>query len=127
VIRAAAIAVAISAACMIPGIVRAVSLRTPRGEDRYGAAREALRGQGAASAGYLTDADLSIGRGQDVWRFYTAAYALAPVLLRPGTSERFLLVDLPDPAMLAPLLRSPSLELTRDLGDGVAIVERVKP
>jgi hypothetical protein len=126
VIRAAAIAVVVSAACMIPGIVRAVSLRAPRGESRYGTAREVLRSQGAASAGYLTNADLSIGRGEDVWRFYTAAYALAPVLLRPTTEDRFLLVDLPDPALLPALLRSPSLKLASDLGDGVAVVERVK-
>ena len=126
-IRAAAIAVVISAACMIPRIVRAVSLRDPRPEVRYGAAREALRGLHASTAGYLTNADLSVGVGEDVWRFHAAAYVLAPVLLRPTDEERYLLVDLPDPALLPPLLRSPALKLAVDLGDGVAVVERIKP
>jgi hypothetical protein len=125
--RAAAIAVAISAACMIPGIVQAVSRREPGAEVRYGRARETLRGLHASSAGYLTNADLSNGVGEDVWRFHTAACVLAPVLLRPTGEERWLLVDLPDPALLAPLLRSPALRLAADLGDGIAVMERIKP
>jgi hypothetical protein len=112
---------------MIPGIVRAVSLREPRAEGRYGTAREALSGLHARSAGYVTNADLSRGVGEDVWRFHTAAFVLAPVLLRPTDEERYLLIDLPDPAMLPPLLRSPALRLVADLGDGVAVVERIKP
>jgi hypothetical protein len=121
--RAAAIAVVLSAACMIPGIVRAVSLREPRGEGRYGQARETLRRLGATEAGYLTDADLSVGRGADVWRYYTAAYALAPVLLRPDTNERYLLVDVPDPAMVTKLVGG-KLKMVANEGEGVAVMEQ---
>jgi hypothetical protein len=122
---AIAVAVVVSAACMIPGIRQAVSLREPRAEVRYGSARKALQSLHAGSVGYLTSGKgLAEGDSLAVWRFHQARFALAPVLLLPETEEKFLLVDVADPQQIASLLRTPGLHLAADLGEGLAIVEQ---
>ena len=97
--------------------------REPAGERidaRYAPAREAL--QGVPVAGFISDQPLDQSSG--AMRFHRAQYGVAPALLRPDTREAVLLVDLADSSRLPLLLRAPDLRLRKDLGGGLAIVEK---
>jgi hypothetical protein len=87
---------------------------------RYAPAREALRGAGVA--GFLSDDPLDGDAG--ALRFHRALYGVAPTVLRPNSQERVLLVDLAHPERLTRLLTAPDLRLRKDLGNGLAVVEK---
>jgi hypothetical protein len=73
-------------------------------------------------AGFLTDEPLDQDAG--ALRFHRALYGVAPAILHPDTRERVLLVDLAHPERLPRLLALPDLKLRRDLGAGLALVEK---
>lgn len=77
---------------------------------------------GAKAIGYVTDA--AAGSTLDATLFGTAQYTLAPLLVERGRNAEWVLGNFSTPAGEKAAMADPSLQLVRDLGNGVVIFRR---